>query len=369
MTQPESQADDRGTPPQGARSLKALQQQPALDRQRMESRLRLAMEHAGMSVWELDLLTGQTLPDPWATWMGYSPAELEPTRDNWRAMIHPDDLPRARAALAAYLDGRAPAYVCEYRVRVKSGEWRWTLDRGHIVEWDEAGRPTRMIGTDTDISDRKRDELALREGRAEYQELADRLQGLLRELDHRVRNNLANLCSLVTIYERSAMTVERFAVSIRGKLMAMSAVHEIIAAAGSGTVELSALFGGLARQMLSDDSQRSAIEVAGPPLAVHSRQASALAMIFQELLTNALKHGAFRGDGGAVSLTWRAGSADGELSGFQLQWRETGGPPPTAAASPGQGLKLIEGLAGYDLGGRCTFDFEPTGFSCVLDCA
>src|SRR5262249_2263520 len=77
------------------------------------------------------------------------------------AITHPDDLVHARAAIRAHLKGETPSYQAELRLRSKSGEWRWILDRGRVVEWDARGHAVRMAGTHTDISDRKQMELQL----------------------------------------------------------------------------------------------------------------------------------------------------------------------------------------------------------------
>ena len=93
--------------------------------------------------------------------LGYDPSEVEPSREWWRSLVHPDDVAIKEQALQDHLNGSAPIYECEYRVRSASGEWRWILDRGHAVTHDEHGRPGRMVGTDTDITRLKHDEQLL----------------------------------------------------------------------------------------------------------------------------------------------------------------------------------------------------------------
>ena len=84
---------------------------------------------------------------------GYLPGEAEPTRDWWVERIHPDDLPYARDLIAASL-AAGNRYAVEYRVRNKYNQYLYVLDQGFVLR-DGAGRPIRVVGTTTDISDRK----------------------------------------------------------------------------------------------------------------------------------------------------------------------------------------------------------------------
>ncbi|HSN69687.1 MAG TPA: PAS domain-containing protein, partial [Thermoanaerobaculia bacterium] len=97
------------------------------------------------------------------TSLGYDPAEVPPRVEFWEAIVHPEDWEKTKECLRAHLEGETEVYECENRLRMKSGEYRWNLDRGAVVERDERGRPTRMVGSDSDISDRKRSEQSLRE--------------------------------------------------------------------------------------------------------------------------------------------------------------------------------------------------------------
>jgi hypothetical protein len=74
----------------------------------------------------------------------------------WSDLVCPDDLPLTQERLTAYLEGRTPIFEVEQRLRTKSGSWKWVLARGKAVERDSSGRPLRMTGTHTDITERKR---------------------------------------------------------------------------------------------------------------------------------------------------------------------------------------------------------------------
>jgi PAS domain S-box-containing protein len=99
-------------------------------------------------------------------------AELEPvSSQTWLDLVHPEDTPRSRRALQRHFDGETPLYSCECRVRHKDGHWVWVLDRGRVVTSTEDGRPLKMFGTHTDISERILAEEALRESEEKHRKL------------------------------------------------------------------------------------------------------------------------------------------------------------------------------------------------------
>lgn len=121
-----------------------------------QERFELALEGADLAAWDWNVETGQVVFNArWAEMRGYRPDELRGHVESWIAGIHPDDLPRVRRALDDYFEGRAAQYEVEHRARTKSGEWIWILDKGRIFARDERGRPTRMVGTELDVTARK----------------------------------------------------------------------------------------------------------------------------------------------------------------------------------------------------------------------
>jgi PAS domain S-box-containing protein len=125
--------------------------------------LERALAGAEMCLWERDLRGGKVLLSPrWAETLGYSAAEASAANFTWESMVHPDDLPRVSAAVAAHLAADTPHYEADYRLRAKSGEWRWVLSRGKVVERDRSGKPLRISGTYLDIHPRKQAEEAAR---------------------------------------------------------------------------------------------------------------------------------------------------------------------------------------------------------------
>ena len=137
-----------------------------------EARLRLALSGARQGLYDLNVQTGTAIVSPeYATMMGYDPETFEETNDKWVARLHPDDVERVAGVYRDYIDGRIPEYRVEFRQRTADNRWKWILSLGSVVERDASGAPLRMLGTHTDITERKEAEQALREGEQRYREL------------------------------------------------------------------------------------------------------------------------------------------------------------------------------------------------------
>ena len=128
-----------------------------------EDRFRQALDRAGHGVWEWNVATGAVeFSATWRGMLGYAEGDLRGHVDTWARLVHPEDRATTMAALEAHLAGQDQRYESTHRVRCKDGTWKWVLDRGAIFEQDEAGRPLRMIGTNTDISGQQEAESRLR---------------------------------------------------------------------------------------------------------------------------------------------------------------------------------------------------------------
>lgn len=127
-------------------------------------RLQLAIHGSGDGVWDWDVTTDRMIVSaPLMEMFGYGEHVHLEDATQWRRCIHFDDLPHMDTALDDCLEGRAPSYHCEYRMRCQNGEWKWVLSRGVVVARESNGVPLRMTGLLTDISQRKQaDELVWR---------------------------------------------------------------------------------------------------------------------------------------------------------------------------------------------------------------
>jgi two-component sensor histidine kinase len=229
-----------------------------------------------------------------------------------------------------------------------------------------------LIRLRNEIDRRALSESQLRTALAERdQAIADLSQGLEREkrlrseLDHRVRNNLSSLLGLVSLYEGSSIEPADLVRSLRGRISALREVYGLISAACDEGVDLAELLTKIAA-MTTRESERAAIRANGPPVRLLSREANALAMVLQELFTNAGKHGALRLPGGVVEISWSVQSVRTETR-LALHWAEsqTRSPAARAQKSGGLGLALVEGIVRSDLRGQVSF--ERAGGSWIVD--
>jgi PAS domain S-box-containing protein len=128
-------------------------------------RLDLAIQGTGLGLWDWNVQTGATVfNDRWAELAGYTLAELAPVSiQTWLGLCNPEDLKRSGELLLQHYARETEVYDVECRMRHKAGHWIWVHDRGRVAEWSPEGRPLRMVGIHTDITERKQAEVEIRE--------------------------------------------------------------------------------------------------------------------------------------------------------------------------------------------------------------
>jgi len=128
-----------------------------------ENRWKFAIEGSGDGVWDWNIRTDEAkYSRGWKEMLGYEERDILPRNQEWVERIHPEDRAYVAATMEAYLAGKTPLYQVEYRLRCKDGGYKWILGRGMVVDRDQEGKPQRMVGTHTDITDRKQMEEKLR---------------------------------------------------------------------------------------------------------------------------------------------------------------------------------------------------------------
>lgn len=125
-----------------------------------EQRWKFALEGAGDGVWDWNVESNKVFfSQQWKAMLGYADHEIDNTLEAWKSRVHPDDLAQVLNDVEQHLQGETKAYFNEHRVCCKDGSYKWILDRGLVIEKSRDGKPLRMIGTHTDISEAKRNQL------------------------------------------------------------------------------------------------------------------------------------------------------------------------------------------------------------------
>ncbi|MGK7905129.1 MAG: PAS domain S-box protein [Hormoscilla sp.] len=149
-----------------------------------EERWQLAIQGNHDGIWDWNVKTNQVFLSPrWKEMLGYADWELANHFDKWKSCIHPDDLGWVMNSLRDHLERTTPYYVAEYRLRCKDGNYKWILLRGQAL-WDEQGNPVRMVGSHTDITERKVTEEALLQSESRERQKARQLKQTVRKLQN-----------------------------------------------------------------------------------------------------------------------------------------------------------------------------------------
>ena len=131
-------------------------------------RLMLALEAAGLDLWENDLVEGKVTRKVTKVFeeLGYRPGEGVDRVEDIYGIVHPDDVAQLKAAVVAHLEGKTPQYRCEFRLRARSGAWVWYANYGKIMDRDGTRQGRRFVGVTFRIDDRKRKEAEFEQANA-----------------------------------------------------------------------------------------------------------------------------------------------------------------------------------------------------------
>jgi PAS domain S-box-containing protein len=256
----------------------------------------------------------------------------------WAATLIPEDIEQLFAAFNVAMARQAPFEV-EARYYRADGAVRWLLTRAEPRR-DAAGRFLGMHGVNMDVT--------------EIREAAAKQRLLINELNHRVKNSLTAVQSMVRQSLRPGVAIEVARENLVDRLIALSKAHDVLTQREWESVQLA----DVVAQALSpfDDPSHPRFDVEGASARLGPNAALAVALALHELGTNAVKYGALSAPEGRVSLHWTIGDDQ-----VRLTWRETGGPPVTPPTRQGFGTRLLQrGLAG-DMADVARLDFAPTG--------
>lgn len=156
-----------------------------------EERLALALEAASEGLWDWNILMGEVYFSPrYYIMLGYDPYELPCSYATWADLLHPDDREAAERRVREHIQKKRTTFEDEFRLKTKSGAWRWILSRGKVVAWDSSGRPVRMVGTHIDITERKQAENKLNQTMKQLKNSNVELEQFAYALSHDLKSPL-----------------------------------------------------------------------------------------------------------------------------------------------------------------------------------
>ena len=275
-------------------------------------RLSLAVEATKLGIWEWDVASGAVY------WSSRQKVIFGLRRDavvsygHWESAIHPGDKDTIMQAVTELTDAKSRGRLAfTHRIVLPSGEVRWIRARGRMVYEDRNGTRTaiRLLGTTMDITERLHEQTQL-------QEALESKKMLLRELNHRVKNSLNLIASMLAMQQRSAESADsRGALSdAASRIASVASLHEQLHKLESaGSVDLVGYLTDLCRRLQESTGDHQVMFSASlPRLEANNRCALALGLIANELVTNCLKH-AYRSGRGAIRVALAAGAGRGTL--------------------------------------------------------
>lgn len=183
---------------------------------------------------------------------------------------------------------------------------------------------------------------------------------LTRELNHRVKNTLANVLSIIALTKRRATDLDSYVESLTGRVRALSATHDLLTRSEWGTTALTDVLTAELAPYIED--HESHVELRGPDVMLAPNEALSLGLAVHELATNAAKYGALSTLDGFITISWELPETDL----VELTWRERGGPPVTEPAKRGFGRDLIEKIVAHELDSPVRLNFAADGVECVM---
>ena len=186
---------------------------------------------------------------------------------------------------------------------------------------------------------------------------------LMAELDHRVKNTLAVVATVIERAREDTKSIDDFASSLRSRIQSMAETQTLLSQSRGRGVSLA----DLVRTELRPYAAGTNTSVDGPPVYLLPAPSRALAMVLHELATNAAKYGALSQPGGHVSVRWRQMAELSSAPMLRIEWKETGGPQVAAPAREGYGSSVIRDLLVYEMAGRVDLVFDAGGVSCTIE--
>ncbi len=252
-------------------------------------RLNIALEGGELAWWEMTLPDGTVSFSPAkATMLGFDPDRF-PRYEDFAELVHPDDRDSVRQALADYIEHRSERYEIEFRMRNAHGMYRWFRDVGAVVYETPGSGVKRLVGITQDISEHRR-------AKREIEALVEQKNRLLKEVHHRIKNNLAMITGLLMLQAGSTHQEEVAAALLdaRNRIAGIEHMYRQLFQSGDyGSVNLNALLPELVDALADtyeSDPVDLVVDTASSAIILTPERATVVGIIVNELVTNALKY-------------------------------------------------------------------------------
>lgn len=253
-----------------------------------EERFARAINAGKVGIWEWNIQTNEMYIDSnFKAMLGYADEEISQHFDDWLLLIHPDDIEAVLAEFNAYVEGLIPKYEIEHRMLHKNGSYMWYLERGTVVR-DANNKACFIAGSNTDITAKKQVENQLKASLKEK-------EVLLKEIHHRVKNNLQIISSLLRLqagYIKDEKALEIFQDS-QNRVKAMAMIHENLYQSNDiATIDFSNYLRKLTNNLMHFYKVNSNIKLTlniGKVL-LKIDNAISCGLIINELVSNSIKH-------------------------------------------------------------------------------
>jgi two-component sensor histidine kinase len=186
---------------------------------------------------------------------------------------------------------------------------------------------------------------------------------LMAESEHRFKNTLAVVATVIERAREDTKSIDDFVSSLRSRIQSMAGTQTLLGQSQWGNANLA----DLVRNELRPYAAGTNTSVDGPAVYLTANAAHAIAMVLHELATNAAKYGALSQSGGRVSVRWTQTVDNSSAPILRIEWKETGGPEVTAPAREGYGSSVIRDLLAYEMAGRVDLVFEADGVRCIIE--
>jgi PAS domain S-box-containing protein len=264
-----------------------------------------------------------------------------------------DDETRPGTTLRDILEARGVAHAEDCARAFRASEPSYAeikLGDGRTIAANYQPMPDGgWVAIHQDITERKRAE--------EHQGL------LLGELDHRVKNILARVAVVARYTREGSRSVDEFIRALDGRIQSMADAHALL----SQNRWLGVGLADLVRRQLAPYTTTTNTVIGGPDITLSAAATQAVAMVLQELVTNAVKYGALSTSHGQVIVSWDHQPGRDATERLVIAWRETGGPPTSAPSRSSYGTNLIRGLIPRELGGAVNLVFGLDGARCDIE--